>query len=175
MIAQLLHIKRIVGTTQNPRLIIHGVKSLEIYREVSAIPLLMGKLEEWTSPFLRDEIILAIAGILGFSDWFYSLYTLFLERGSRGMLALEDYIALSTDGEGVKTGRLKKLIRHLVKRRSRFPDLAIELLKELIIGVNGANTSPNFIEALENPKVARLDRFCFLTAAAMCRAHGSSV
>ena len=165
------HIKRIFGETQNPRLIIHGAKALEIFREVSAIPLLMGKLEDWTSPFLRDEIILALSGILGISDWFYSLYASFLERGSRGMLELDDYISVSTNDGDSQTGRLKKLIRHLVKKRDRFPELAVELLKEFPIQVDGTDTSLTFIEALGNPKVARLERFRFLTAAAMCRSH----
>ncbi len=84
------HIIKILSKTTNPRLIIHAAWALQIFKEKKAIPALLNKLEEKNSPFVRDEIILSISGILDFFDWFYPMYTTFLESAHEGIEVLLD-------------------------------------------------------------------------------------
>jgi hypothetical protein len=77
-------IERIFEKTRNPRLIIHGATALEIFKSSTSVPVLIQKLEQRMSLFVRDEIILGIAGVLGIQDFFYPLYTSFINDTAEG-------------------------------------------------------------------------------------------
>ncbi|MDR1352818.1 MAG: MFS transporter, partial [Treponema sp.] len=76
-------IEEIIGGTDNPRLKIMGVEAFEIYRSPNSIPLLMDILRQKDPPpYLGDQVVLAIAGILGTGKEFYPLLVRYLENPS---------------------------------------------------------------------------------------------
>jgi HEAT repeat protein len=74
-------LEEIIDNTQNPRLKIMGVEALGIYRSSYSIPVLMDILRQQNPPpYLRDEVVLAVASILGTSKQFYPLLVRYLEN-----------------------------------------------------------------------------------------------
>ncbi|MDR0451407.1 MAG: MFS transporter [Treponema sp.] len=76
-------IEEIISSTENPRLKIMGVEALEIYKSPNSIPLLMDIFRQKDPPpYLGDEIVLAMAGILGTGKEFYPILVRYLENHS---------------------------------------------------------------------------------------------
>jgi hypothetical protein len=158
-------IQNIILRTNNPRLIIHGAAAFEIFRDTSSIPILLKKLEIKTSPFLRDEIILSIAGILGISEWFYPYFASFLEGVKNGLLELKDYMERNPSLI-IQKHRIRKLFETLPhSNKMEFSDRAADLLKELAIRFKEIDVSSIFSASLKDERLTRLERFCFLIAA----------
>ncbi len=158
-------IESIVKTTSNARLIIHGATALEIFHNISSINVLLEKLEKKTAPFLRDEIILSIAGILDIGNWFYPIYRIFLEQSSDGIATLQDYINQSNIEESIRSGMNTVIEGILVKPRKEFKK-SIEILFTLI---PDKKISQILIDAVNNSHLESLDRLYFLIAAASIR------
>jgi len=67
-------IERIILETQNPRLKIMGAEALGQYRRAESIPVLLDILRrDNPPPYLRDEVILAIASLLDTQNKFYKI------------------------------------------------------------------------------------------------------
>ena len=165
-------IMEIIEKTSNPRVIIHGAHALEIYKNKSSIPLLIRKMERKTSPYVRDEIILAIAGILDIQEWFYTRYTLFLESAQAGTAKLIDDLNLHRKETPVYK-KLVKAVENITKDHNLFKTICIKLLATATLNSNALDSAPetadhylilSFQNALNNEKILRLDRFRFLTA-----------
>ena len=159
------HIELIVKKTSNARLIIHGASALEIFHNTSSIPVLIEKLEKKTSPFLRDEIILSIAGILDIGDWFYPIYSTYLEQSSDGIAMLEDYINQSNMEEYILTKMTIVIAGILVKPRTEFKK-NIEILLQLI---PDKKITQILFDAVNNSHLESLDRLYFLITASCIR------
>jgi HEAT repeat protein len=155
--------------TTNPRVIIHAAASLEILNDVQSIPILINKLRKRTSPYLRDEIILSIAGILEIEAWFYPCYIRFLEKATEGISLLGEHVQKFHAAEHVKNDILDTL--RLMTRRDRtvFARRAVRNLGNLDIRMGEFNISDWFSTALGDESLLRLDRFCFLSAAVIVR------
>jgi MFS family permease len=85
-------IEEIIAGTENPRLKIMGVGAFEIYRSPNSIPVLLEILRQKDPPpYLRDEVVLALAGILGTGKEFYPLLVRYREDESLApVLALDE-------------------------------------------------------------------------------------
>jgi len=158
-------IESIVKKTSNARLIIHGASALEIFHNISSIPVLLEKLEKKTAPFLRDEIILSIAGILDIGNWFYPIYRIFLEQSSDGIAMLEDYINQSNIEEPIFSKMIIVIEGILVKPRTEFKK-TIEILLNLI---PDKKISQILFDAVNNSQLESLDRLYFLITASCIR------
>jgi hypothetical protein len=76
-------IERIVTLTDNPRLKIMGVEAFGIYGSPYSLSVLLDLLRAANPPhYLRDEVVLAMAGILDVQNEFYPLLIRFLEDES---------------------------------------------------------------------------------------------
>ena len=164
--------------TTNPRVIIHGATALELVRDAEAIPLLLEKLGMKMQPYVRDELILALAGIFGFGEWFYPLYVSFLESAASGIAMLGDFIA-EAQNPRVPKELLTELLNRLPQRdRSLYSGLAVELLQSADIVMAETNVSSILSEAILNPKLTKLERFLFLVTATIiwhaCRREAPS-
>ncbi len=164
--------------TTNPRVIIHAATALELVRDVEAIPLLLEKIGMKMQPYVRDELILSLAGILGFGEWFYPQYVAFLESAATGIAMLGDFVA-DAHVPGVPKELLEELLVRLPQRdRSLYTALAVELLQSAEIVVAGKSVSGFFSDAILNPRLIRLERFLFLVTAAIiwyaCRPEAPS-
>jgi len=151
----------------NPHLLIHAASALESLRDPEAVPVLLARLKKKSPPYLRDELLLALAGILGVGDWFYSTYTDFLDKGSTGISLLRDR-AGEPEASRIPRSLLEELLgRFPQAEKGYFASLAAELLTSLSIVVSGVDLAPTLAEAIADPQLARLERFCFLIAAAI--------
>ncbi len=151
----------------NPHLAIHAASALEVLRDPDSVPVLLDRLRRKNPPFLRDELLLALAGILGMGDWFYSTYSEFLEKGSVGLSLLRDR-ALEPETSRIPRSLLEEMLgRFPVADKAVFASLAAELLMHLPVEVSGVNLAPTLAEAIVDPRLCRLERFSFLVAAAI--------
>jgi hypothetical protein len=85
-------IERIIAKTKNPRLKIMGVEAFGIYSSPNSLTVLLDILRGANPPpYLRDEVVLAMAGILDVQNQFYPLLVRLLEDGSLApTLALDE-------------------------------------------------------------------------------------
>ncbi len=164
--------------TTNPRVIIHAATALELFRDVEAIPLLLEKIALKMQPYVRDELILSLAGILGFGEWFYPPYVSFLESAATGIALLADFVE-EAQSPRVPKELLEELLARLPQRsRSLYSAMAVELLQSAEITVAQASVSSVLSEAVLNPQLIKLERFLFLVTAAIiwyaCRREAPS-
>ena len=161
--------------TANPRVIIHGATALELARDVEAIPLLLEKLGSKMQPYVRDELILSLAGILGFGEWFYPLYVSFLESAGTGIALLGDFVT-EAQASRVPKELLQELLSRLPQRnKTLFAALAVELLEMIQITVEKRNVSKFFSKAVLDRRLLKLERFLFLvTAMIVWNSHHTS-
>jgi hypothetical protein len=76
-------IEGLIRLNRNPRVRIMGTQALEIYGSLDSLPLLLDLLrEENPPPYLRDEVTIAIADLLGVQEAFYPLLIRYLEDPS---------------------------------------------------------------------------------------------
>jgi MFS family permease len=85
-------IERIIGKTKNPRLKIMGVEAFGIYGSPNSLTVLLDILRGADPPpYLRDEVVLAMASILDVQNQFYPLLVRFLKDESLApTLALDE-------------------------------------------------------------------------------------
>jgi hypothetical protein len=87
------HIEALILKTSNPRLKIMGVEAFGIYRSVKSIGVLLDILRSADPPpYLRDEVVLALASILDIQNLFYPVLVRFLE--SKNPIAAAAALAL---------------------------------------------------------------------------------
>ena len=184
-------IEKILTRTKNPRLILHAARAIEIFGKPEAVPLLLAKMETKTAPFLRDEIILSIAGTYGWGEQFYKIYESFLEKAGDGVARLKDIIlegnrdgnsrsitkpgkrkglrkSKKQKGEALAPARkelLVKMIDSLMENEEAFQETVLSILEELKIPMGEKYTEAYFMEAVKNPLLLKLERVRFLTAA----------
>ena len=160
-------IESIIAKTRNPRLIIHGAWAMELFQNPASLAILLHKLEDKSSPFLRDELILAMSGILEISDWFYPFYISFLESSTAGISRLRDEIALCPNPR-VDRQRLYDFLKQLPRReQTNFTENVRGLLADLDIVRGEVNLSSHLADGAG--RLIRLDRFAFLLAAFIVR------
>jgi MFS family permease len=76
-------IEKLILNSQNPRLKIMGAEALGLYHNVESVHVLLGLLREKNPPpYLRDEIILAIAAIIDTQKKFYKILAKFAADNS---------------------------------------------------------------------------------------------
>lgn len=84
-------IEEIVVSTDNPRLIIQGAYALELLGSAASVPSLVEVLrKEQTPDFVRDEVVLSLAAVLGVFDRFYPMYREWTADPVRGAAMLQD-------------------------------------------------------------------------------------
>ncbi|MCK5570949.1 MAG: MFS transporter [Spirochaetes bacterium] len=158
-------IEDIIRKTSNPMLTIHSAAALEIFKNPASIKILLFKLRGKNPPYIRDEIILSIAGNLGIGDWFYPLYVSFLEKSSLGISTLKDYID-KCQVSSKRSDQLRELLHSLpLGNRTGFNNSADILLKQIHLKNKGVDISSIFREALMDINLSRLNRLCFLITA----------
>jgi HEAT repeat protein len=84
-------IERLIAQTENPRLKIMGVEAFGIYGSPNSLSVLLDILKTSDPPpYLRDEVILAMAGILDIQNLFYPLLIRYLEDNSAAATLAQD-------------------------------------------------------------------------------------
>jgi len=183
-------IEKITRESRNPLLLIHGANSLAVFGEEQSIPVLLAVLKQEPSyPYLRDEIILSLAHLFRFAEWFYPSYSAFLEKKENGISLLTEYISgPHPQGKTGKTGKRKKrppeqkldemktVINSMLERDNAYRERLARLFRELparqVLGV----PQEMFSYMALDKELMRFERFAFLlcAAAAFCYVKGSA-
>ncbi len=102
-----------IAAASNPRLLIMGVSALELFGKTESLAVLLDLLRrEAPPPFLRDETVLAMSGILGILDRFYLPYVRWLQAPSSGTeLVIDEIDAILEKHPGA--------VRELARRKKR--------------------------------------------------------
>jgi len=102
-------IEKIIHDTKNPRLSIMGSEALGLYHNAESIPVLLDILRGGDErPYLRDEVILAIAAIIDTQKTFYKIFIRYSSNNSLASALAFDEIEAAH--EYVKTILNKKKI-----------------------------------------------------------------
>ncbi len=157
-------IRRIVEHTDNPRLIIHGATAMEIAGDAKSVGLLLEKMWVRTAPYMREELILSLSGILGMQEWFYPLFTDFLEDAAAGTARLLDFIGTREREMERAYSPLKELAVNVGEKPSEFPEQAADMLRRMKVRAGGTNLSETFAKSAEDPRLNGLPGFRFFLA-----------
>jgi MFS family permease len=158
-------VRAVFGGSANPRVLIHGARALAVYGDLAALDVLLGKLAPRIAPFVRDEIVLAIADIIGMGSWFYRLYSEYLADADSGLAQLR--------GAVPDPGRVAALVAAAGAGGEGFAAAAAEALGRMTLPVAGAagdaptDAAPLLAAAAAKPELGRLGRLRFLIAAAV--------
>ena len=158
-------IRRTFAASVNPRVLIHGAKAFAHFADPDVLPDLLGKIGPSSAPFVRDEILLAVADIVGMGDWFYRSYSAFLESEARGLLELRGALDhVSEDHEA--------LLSSVAQGGARYAEAAARLLSRAPLPVARpkgprVDAAPMLAAAVENASLVSLSRLRFLAAAAI--------
>ncbi len=151
-------IKELFETSANPRVIIHGARAFATFGASETVGPLVRKLEPTIAPFVRDEIILAIADIIGIGAVFYPAYMAFVERHLAGTAELLDStIAARPD--------IRRLVLECTGDPEIFRRTAQRVYTNTPPSVSGVDLPAIILEALSNDTILGLVRFRFLVAA----------
>jgi MFS family permease len=120
------HIEAIIARTRNPRLKIMGVESFGIYGSPNSLSMLLDILRSADPPpYLRDEVVLAMASILDIQNQFYPILVRFLEDESQVWTLAKDEAESafeyyrSVHGGKKNTGKTAKLA-HIREQAKNF-------------------------------------------------------
>jgi MFS family permease len=152
-------IRRDLERSRNPRVVIYAAKAVDILRDPDSLDLLLARLERKSYPFLRDEILLSIAGLLGFSDWFYPLYGRFLAGSAEAVSDLREFLFQAGRSE------LAEVVNAVPRTPGEFALLASAAIAESEPSVGGHRVDDRLVAALSKRSICRLERFRFLIAA----------
>jgi len=101
-------IESLVESTDNPRLMISAASAIEVFGRPSSVPALVTVLKRKEPPaYAFDEIVLALAGILGGLRGFYSLYSTYAQDQREALTALLDTLDETSRMRGIEPGVAK--------------------------------------------------------------------
>lgn len=155
-------IESILERSPNPRITIYAVKALEILDSIGSLPLVFRRIERRAETFVRDELILSSAALLGVYEFFYPLYLEFLDERAEGIRTLHDLAEQPSVSPAARTA-----VAALGDDPRRFTRSAVEHFSTDACPVKGHNAGPWFVDALGNRNVGQLERFRFFVAAVM--------
>jgi MFS family permease len=152
-------IRRILIDTSNPRVIIHAARAMVLFRDPFVVPALFDKLESGSAPFVRDEILLAVAEIAGLADWFYPLYTVFLTNEAAGVQEMRGTVASDS-----LEGPVGQTLANLLRGGPAFTDAVRETLGRAAITDLQVDVSAFLVASLHRESLMQLTRFRYLVA-----------
>ena len=165
-------IEELLAKTRNPRVIIHAATALEILKSPTSVAVLVAKLGGRLSGFVRDELNLALAVILGMEEFYYPLYVSFLEKRTLGVAALKDQVAeLTAAGRKpiIPAEELTTLAGMVLEDEETFAAAAARHLADLPVMAGGEDVHQSLAAGARLAELGRASRFRFLIAAVIVR------
>ena len=160
-------IEETFSSTSNPRLLIHGAAALELFADPGCLGALLAALERAPTRYVRDEVILSVAGILEMADAFYPLYQGFLGAPRRGLAMVTDFVAEHQEQRRLPPQTLNLVTAPLAQfgDPAAFRVAAAHALEQVPVVVGDTSVSDTLLQALERPATGDLEHFRFLVAA----------
>ncbi len=95
-------IEKIVRLSENPMVLIHGISALKLFSHPESIKTLFSLLPRPDLPmYLREEIFVALSGLLNFEDWFYRFYIIYRDNSEEGIELLLDQLEQKGVSKGI--------------------------------------------------------------------------
>lgn len=160
-------IERRVAETRNPRLLIHGAAALERFGEASSVGVLIDKLKERLSGFVRDELNLALAGLLGLQDAYYRLYLIYIDDHALGIAAVKDHLRerlAAGQTPRIDADTLVELAERVGTGGPEFEALLESVYAGISLDVGGVDVVPILARAAGEPELLQHSRLRFLLA-----------
>lgn len=162
-------IEQTVSTSKNPMVIMHGAVALQILGRLSSLPVMANLLKLKDPPsFLRDEVILSMAALLGMERWFYPLYSVFQKQRRDGIAELTDRLVSSLkEAQRREFPDLEQACSMVLKRPERFSETIIPVFSRLPLpeGLDAQS-----LEAIaRDSDLLRFERLRFFLAAVAVR------
>jgi HEAT repeat protein len=160
-------IESILVTSSIPLVQIFAASALDILGSSNSLPYLFEALRrEDSAPYFRDEIILSAADLIGIGDWFYPIYSTFLEKTRAGTAELIDFMAdCGLDSQAID--RNSNILELLRSDRQAFGEAISARISE-----RHEDRFPfvsTIAAAAGDRRLLRLDRFAFFLAAVLVR------
>ena len=161
-------IENLFRNTRNPYLLIHGAAALELLGRAQSLPVLLSALQQDPIAPVRDEVILAAAGILEMADTFYAQYREFLADAGQGVVLLADFVAESQERHAIDDASIGLLtsLPDLIDDND-FPEQAAAALARMPVIVQKTNVTAVLEAALRQPRTGSSPQFRFFVAAAV--------
>jgi hypothetical protein len=167
------NIELVLKVTKNPLLITFGAEALRILGEPSSMPSLLEILERKELPEdLRNQTVLAVAGILNMEEWFYPLFTVFLREPPDGIDLLVDAVQSRKPGKPFvyKTDAFRKAFDGIIDDKTVFISFMTEVFQEAAFtGPSAEFLRTTFYNALGRETLTRNSSVCYLFAAIFIR------
>ncbi len=95
-------IEEIVRISENPMVLIHGISALNLFSNPESIKTLFSVLTRPDIPmYLREEIFVALSGLLNFEGWFYRFYIIYRDNREEGIELLLDQLEQKGVSKGI--------------------------------------------------------------------------
>lgn len=168
-------IERILETAHNPMILIHGASALKLFGDLRSLPALIGVLKRGHArPFLREEIIFAVAGIIGFEEWFYPFFMAYRESPAEAVRLLR--AELHAAGHDGRDGHepLEALCDPRLLGTQKLADAVADGL-ERFARTRRTNPAVELIaRETRSPELAALERWSLFTLALLVRLRTAS-
>jgi len=149
----------VLRVSDNPNLIIHAAAALHQLGSTSHVLLLLTVLSrDPAPPFLRDEIILSVAGLCGIGRWFYPYYSRFL-RDPQDMVAV-----LRDDARKLGMGEAEPVIGTVLSAPKEFASRCSDLVRSSARPLYPGANNEQLARTIGDERVFRFERARFLFA-----------
>ena len=158
--------ERLITETDNPRLKIMGAAALGIFASPNSVSVLLGLLEEKDPPpYLREEITLALAQILGIKDEFYPLLVRLREDSTLAATLANDEAESAIEHFLAINGSLKRINRRaaadpVLALQARAADTIMGAVSQCML-LNDGTPLARWLENLPDPVVDPILRIVF--------------
>ncbi len=159
-------IRAIVEKTDNPRLIIHGASALEAFHDAASVEVLLEKLRGKSARYLKEDLILAAAGILGMQEWFYPMFSEHLEDPETGLARLLDEVERREKETRRDLAPLKEMAGNASGGGKEFTAQVVDLLGRLGVRIGGTRVTKILARSAADEKLMSLPRYRFFLACA---------
>ena len=160
-------IEDIFTSTNNPRLLIHGAVALELFGDPGCLAPLLAALERAPTKYVRDEVILSAAGVLGMADAFYPLYQGFLSERRRGLALVTDFIAERQEQRRLPPQTLNLVTAPVAQFHDppAFHAAISRALEQVPVAIGDTPVAATLRATLQRPSTGELDQYRFLVLA----------
>jgi HEAT repeat protein len=151
-------IEAVTGSTKNPRLKIMGVEACGIYKSPQSLPALLDIFREKDPPpYLREEAVLAMSGILGTEKQFYALLLRFREDEALAAMLAGDEAEAAAEAWAAQAGGWKKARRKAAyKKGLRLAETLEGAVGAYMLDKRGEALSHWIMELEENDPAAQI-------------------
>jgi hypothetical protein len=109
---------------ENARIILYSARAIELLKSTRSLPYILEKITPENDHNINDELVLIISGLLDFSSWFFTNYSIYLKDTEEGWFRLGNEI--------IENDRLYQFYTNVKNEKKSFSLLLNEYYQENI-------------------------------------------